>query len=680
MLAKGGRTSWIILFTIWNLSIYGQTNDSLFLKLELAKDYVDSVRVYLNLSDSFKETDTIQLGLHYANLASRLAAAEKNDTLKIQSLERLVYYYRQLERTDSLMIFGDSLTQLAIKNGDKSALIKIYKIKSSWYLKTFQPDSSLFYHQKLLGEIADEPTDAEYSYAYYGIGHVYFVVKLKNQAKFYLNHAIRNAKAHGHSYALMYAADALAILHKADNLLDSAQYFTKLHYHIADSLQDDFEKGLSLELQARIAIQKGQFDLADQVLSKAFELISKTEEAYLGDVYLTRGKLLYEQGDYKGALKVVSIGNSYLSGINKRDESKAFRDLYKIYDKLGDYEMAYHYRDRFGNFQDTTNAKLLENQFQVLEMDYQLASKDRKLEILALKGEQQQQRLTSITQWLIIVLLLILLIGVYATHLSYKNRQNIRQKAILEDEVNARTQELKAVNRQLGNYVEELQAFNFITSHDIKEPVRNINSFTQLLFRNLRSDLSEENNQFFSYLKGSIRQLNQLIEGIESYATVESKFNGSVEIDQINIMELPTQIKLRLEELITEKNASLYFNGFDLEYKVPTGILVVLEHLVRNSLQYCKDLPPRVECQISKSDQEKKWIFYVRDNGIGIDPKFHDHIFQMFKRLNNRKEFQGSGLGLAICKKIISRLGGTIKLKSTIGEGAEFYFTLPIKE
>lgn len=680
MLHKGFRINWLLLSLLLSITLHAQSEtnalDSLLSQLDQAQHFDDSITAYIDLAHHYQHTDSSKLGLYYAQKANTIATRVNIDTLQIQAKDWLSYYYRQLDNSDAFQVISDSITQLALRCKDKKTLIKVYNIKSSWYLKTFRPDSSLYYHQKLLEEYADDPSDSNYSYAHYGIGHVYFMVQLNDQAKQYLHKAIDQAKVHSHPYSLLYASDALAVIHHLNKQLDSAQYFSELHYNLADSLEEDFEKGLSLELQARISIERGNVDLAEQQLSKAFELISNTDPEYLGDAFLTKGDLLYQKGDYQAALKAAMNGNELLGKINKRDQSKAFEDLYKIYHKLGNDEKAYYYRDLYANFQDSLNKKLLEGQFNVLEMDYQLDSKNRKLEILALKSNQQQQRLTSTTQWLLIVLLLILLIAGYATHLSFKNKQSKEQKAILETKVNARTQELKIANRQLSDYVEELKAFNYITSHDLKEPVRNINSFSQLIYRNIKSTLSKENAKFYDYLNLSIKQLNLLIEGIEDYAAVEPKLTPSNPHEQLTIDEIPEQINSRLEAFISAQNAEVLFAGFDSNTKVPAATILVLEHLTRNGLQYCRQQAPRVEIQLSK--KEKVWLFNVKDNGIGIDPVYHDRIFEMFKRLNSRDEFQGSGLGLAICKKIINRLGGEINLESSLGQGANFSFTIPL--
>jgi two-component system, chemotaxis family, sensor kinase Cph1 len=104
-------------------------------------------------------------------------------------------------------------------------------------------------------------------------------------------------------------------------------------------------------------------------------------------------------------------------------------------------------------------------------------------------------------------------------------------------------------------------------------------------------------------------------------------------------------------------------------------LVQLMQNLIGNGLKYHGDKPPYI--QVSAQANENEWIFSVRDNGIGIEPKFHERIFEIFKRLHNQSEYPGTGIGLAVCRRVVHRHGGRLWLESEAGQGSVFHFTLP---
>ncbi len=136
------------------------------------------------------------------------------------------------------------------------------------------------------------------------------------------------------------------------------------------------------------------------------------------------------------------------------------------------------------------------------------------------------------------------------------------------------------------------------------------------------------------------------------------------------------QVLSNLELFIKENKAAISHNPLPEVMADSTQLTQVFQNLVVNGIKFHGEETPKIH--ISAEKKAREWIFSVQDNGIGIDPQYSEKIFEVFKRLHKKEEYPGTGIGLAVCKKIIERHGGRIWVKSELGKGATFYFTLPM--
>lgn len=253
--------------------------------------------------------------------------------------------------------------------------------------------------------------------------------------------------------------------------------------------------------------------------------------------------------------------------------------------------------------------------------------------------------------------------GCLISFLSESHRRTLkRAKEDLESRI-ATEQELKRSNA-------ELEQFAYITSHDLKEPIRTLSSFSQLLVRTDGENLSKEGKESLHYIVQSSQRLYDIVESVLEYAKTGKRLQ-SVETNANDVFE---KALLGLTSQIQETGAQVTAGPLPWVNVDPAQLAQIFQNLISNSLKYCNGVP-RVHVS-AKADRDS-WIFLVRDNGLGIDPKYHDRVFGIFRRLNRRESGSGTGLGLAICKRIVERHGGKIWVKSQPGEGSSFYFSLP---
>lgn len=229
----------------------------------------------------------------------------------------------------------------------------------------------------------------------------------------------------------------------------------------------------------------------------------------------------------------------------------------------------------------------------------------------------------------------------------------------------------KDKNERLEAANQELERFAFIASHDLKEPVRNICSFSQLALSRLEKNDPEGAKDFLQYVVNNSFQMNDLIKNT---LNLMSQNNSPMEPVDLNI------ILKQVSALIKEERRDQPFN-----IKVPdalptvTGssneLLTCIKHLVSNGLTFNQSDHPQVVVKSESRPGED--VISIEDNGKGIEPQYQEQIFLMYKRLENRSVYTGSGLGLSICKKLIERWGGRIWVDSKLGKGSVFYVSIP---
>ncbi len=234
---------------------------------------------------------------------------------------------------------------------------------------------------------------------------------------------------------------------------------------------------------------------------------------------------------------------------------------------------------------------------------------------------------------------------------------------------------LKLKLEELTRSNQELEQFAYISSHDLQEPLRMIASYLQLLERKYKGKLDVKADKYIHFSVDGATRMQNLIDDLLEFSRVTTQAKEFKPTDLELIYE---QVISNLDALIKDNKATITHDSLPIVMVDQTQIAQVFQNLISNALKFHGDDNPIIKISVKK--EEEIWLFGVADNGIGLDPKHSDRIFQVFKRLHKRKEYPGTGIGLSICKKIIERHGGRIWVESELGKGATFYFTLPTKE
>ncbi|WMN06879.1 ATP-binding protein [Marivirga arenosa] len=247
----------------------------------------------------------------------------------------------------------------------------------------------------------------------------------------------------------------------------------------------------------------------------------------------------------------------------------------------------------------------------------------------------------------------------------------IQQLKNLNEQVKSDNQQLKTTQITLRDKNEELNKFAHTIAHDLKEPLRSMQSFAHLTISKYSDTLPDQAQEFLSHIKTSSVRMATLLDSLLEYAQIGSEKKTS----SFHVKEIIEELKKDLNILIKENNAIIKhvdnlpeIIGYEIEFKQ------LMQNLISNAIKF-KDINTKVEVNISVEEDAKNWKFKICDNGIGIDEKHQEKIFSIFHRLHKDK-FPGTGLGLANCKKIVEMHNGNIWVESQLGKGSCFNFTI----
>ena len=253
--------------------------------------------------------------------------------------------------------------------------------------------------------------------------------------------------------------------------------------------------------------------------------------------------------------------------------------------------------------------------------------------------------------------------------LLYAAARDITERRLAEERMRQQTDELERSNR-------ELQEFAYVASHDLQEPLQMVSKHVQLLSRRYGGRLEQDADEFIDFALEGTNRLKSLISDLLTYSKVGASGKGCAPVEMESIF---ARVMETYQPIIDDCRGSITHDALPVVLADDEQMVQLLQNLVDNSIKFRSKEPPRIH--IGARQMSERWLFFVRDNGIGIDPQYTDRVFVIFQRLHSRDDYPGTGIGLAICRKIIERHGGHIWVDSEPGKGATFYFTLaPVED
>ena len=258
--------------------------------------------------------------------------------------------------------------------------------------------------------------------------------------------------------------------------------------------------------------------------------------------------------------------------------------------------------------------------------------------------------------------------------------KEIAQRKIVEAALQEREQSLRESNENIQKYNKDLERSNkdleqfaYIASHDLQEPLRVVGNFIGLLKRRYKQHFDEEAFQYIDFAVDGVSRMSQQIKSILTFSKVGQR---DIKFELTNLDHVVATKLHDLSQSIEEKNVQIITDKMPEIICEKNQIEMVFHNLISNAIKFNKNESPLVTISNNDIVSDEFWQFSVKDNGIGIAPEYQVQIFEIFRRLHNKQDYEGTGIGLALCQKIIHRHGGEIWLESKEGEGTTFYFTI----
>lgn len=242
---------------------------------------------------------------------------------------------------------------------------------------------------------------------------------------------------------------------------------------------------------------------------------------------------------------------------------------------------------------------------------------------------------------------------------------DVHDEKIAEEALKERTEELQAANKELAH-------FAYIASHDLREPLRKISNFADLLKKRYQGHIDEKADKYIYYVVDGAHRMQRLIDDLLTFSRISRTELAPEPVKLESVLQTTLH---DLDKLVKEAGSTVTYDPLPTVQANPSQMGQLLQNLVANALKFRSDASPLVH--ISARAENGEWVVSVRDNGIGMDMGDADKIFGIFQRLHGRGEYSGTGIGLAVCRKIVERHGGRIWVESQPGEGSTFCFTLP---
>jgi chemotaxis family two-component system sensor kinase Cph1 len=218
----------------------------------------------------------------------------------------------------------------------------------------------------------------------------------------------------------------------------------------------------------------------------------------------------------------------------------------------------------------------------------------------------------------------------------------------------------------------ELERFAYVASHDLREPLRNIATCTQLLHMKYNDKLDAEAQQLIAYTNDSVQQMNSLISDLLFYS---SQGSNSIRFSPVDLEKTLEHVFVNLHQVVTSSKAKITYDKMPKVMADSVQMVQLLQNLLSNAIKY--NDKKNILIHLGVKREGGNWIFSIKDNGIGIEKQYFEQIFEIFKRLESKADYPGTGIGLSICRRVIENHSGKIWVESTTGIGSEFFFTLP---
>jgi len=677
------RVIFILLFSTNLLFASNNKIDSLLAIYESSMDNNDSskeIEATLLLAKAYFHKEQYQQAIKYGKKTIS-KAKEINDE---KGLGKGYYqlgltYNRSSNYSEALHAFMECIKYPLDENEDMS-ISKAYSRISSIYRSLGEYEKAYSTEMKVLSVFEEKKDTTAIAGCYYNIGTIFFYqeqfgASLQNyQKSFDLVKALNQPR-------LQYSClGGLGSVYSALEQHGKANEYNLAALELAREINYKTGIGYSLGNLAHQRLSEGNRKEALNLWQQSLEIKKEINDNWgvcgalssIGTIAMEVKNYNKALSNFKEALKIAVEMDS------KSRQSELNKKLSELYGAIGKSKESLKYLKEYVKLKDIIlNEKTVEEmgrsrgKYEVQKREHEISMLKKENELL---GATEKIQKLQIYLFAIAGFFLLMFVGWFMKQLKFSRSMNelLEEK---NDLLNSKNDEINTSNERLEASNQNLTQFAYVASHDLKEPLRMIHSYTTLLKRKYGSSFDETGHEFMFFITDAVGRMQTLLDDLLDFSRAD---NSMKDADLIDVNDVTTMVEANLRHRFEENSSTLILNkeSFPVVRAHRTQLVQLFQNLISNGIKFRGAEDPIVTVNCIK--KEDKYVFSVEDNGIGISEENKDKVFEMFRRLHTKEEFEGTGIGLATCQRIVNSLGGEIWLTSEVGKGTTFFFSIPV--
>lgn len=508
----------------------------------------------------------------------------------------------------------------------------------------------------------------------YNLGSLFYYQNNYEKALEYYEQTFLLADKVNHQRMIFNSLSARGATYEAMGLLDKAITYNQCAMQIAVELE--YQTGLAYafhNLGSNYLTQK-KYTLALEQFQKSLVIKQKVNDNWgiigtrisLADVYENLQQL------DKALLELEAV-EKLAKQVNARTRLLTIYDKFAgYYEQKGQLQESNTYLRQLLTLSDSIFNEETTSKMSAAQTRYEVETRDVEISILKKENEllEKDKRINFLMLLLSFVAILFAIVVVFLT------RRSLLVERIYSDKLNLKNAEIEQQVIALEDSNQSLENFAYMASHDLREPLRMIKSFSTILEKRHAQNLGTSGQEYLGFIKNGAERMDALLVNLLNFSRLN---NQNTDFLPVSIGDVLMKTINGLQVIINEKQVKLELDYASFPSVMGNASLLgqLFQNLIANGIKFNQNTNLVIE--IGCIEKEAEYCFFVKDNGIGISPENQRKIFQMFQRLHSRQEFEGTGIGLATCRKIVALHKGKIWVESVIGEGSTFFFTITNK-
>jgi signal transduction histidine kinase len=582
--------------------------------------------IYSEIADSYLLINDIRMAYEFFIKLFQLGETTQNIGAQQEANLQLGKFYQHVNDFEKATQYLVKSVDLALKMDDPDEICDSYRELTRVYIKTKNYDLAIRSSEKSIF-LVDKINNATFSryYVYLAHGNALANCGKLQEALKPLYKSVELCKDVDDKGALSVTYISLADAFKAMNKIDSANYY----YSLCETLIPSMSEGNLMSYQASyggLLLKKGSYNAAIIQYKKSIALASEFDE-----------KILLQ---------------------------KNYNFISQAYEKIGDKDNSLLFIKKALNLRDSIYSEENTKRTAEAQFKFDLAQSEEQLKTL-----QSRQTYTIMGGLFMLLCFAVAFLSYFLRSKNEKNRLLLDQTEILTEKTNI----IDNKNRQLEESNEILRQFAYASAHDLKEPLRSINSFINIIQKKYTNNLPPEANEYMNFVTIGVKRMESLLNALLEFSSVLSDEDVAHKNNEVPLVL--KDVFHHYENIIEEKKAVIrYASVFPRILMNEAHLKQILYNLVHNALKFSKN---EAKVEIGYSLKDSEFILSVKDEGIGMDESYGDKIFILFQRLDRVTHKESAGIGLTICKKIMDKYEGRIWFESVVNEGTTFFVAFP---